>query len=203
MSEDAPRKASMVKRNQESVQAFFNSETGQHLDVDGMKINSATPIDYVGADGEVHTGLAVVKPSNPSSPGEWWWKIMLSDLLGVLEDISGKQADALRAILDEFDPVTGIVIKSQKDLAVKAGCSLMTVNKVIKIMVKRNLITMPSNGIYVINPRFMSQGGNKRFDTLLIRYEDCDKKGQGRLNVNDQERNYIDVEPEVTQDARD
>lgn len=133
------------------------------------------PFTYVDDNGEVREGIKVVKDVDQSRPGEWWWKVMLSDLLDLLEDISGKQTQALRAILAQFDPHSGIVIVSQKELAEQAHCSLNTVNKVIKMMIKHDLIRMPKKGVYTINPAFMSQGGARRFNALWVQYQDSGK----------------------------
>lgn len=136
------------------------------------KAEANVPETYLYADGAggIHQGIRVVKDIDASKPGEYWWKLMLSDLLDLLEDISGKQTKALRAILEQFNPHSGIVLVNQKELAKQAGCSLSTVSRVIKLMRKHDLIDMPAPGVYTINPLFMSQGGKERFDSLLIQY---------------------------------
>ncbi len=135
--------------------------------------NVPEPYIFTDGNGEIQQGLRVVKDIDETKPGEFWWKLMLTDLLDLLEDISSKQTQALRAILEQFDPHTGIVLVNQKELAKQAGCSVNTVSKVINLMKKHDLIKMPKPGVYIINPIFMSQGGQGRFKSLLIQYRSC------------------------------
>jgi hypothetical protein len=144
----------------------------QQTSIEKAEANVPEPYFYTDKNGEVRQGICVVKDVDESKPGEYWWKLMLSDLLDLLEDISSKQTQALRAILAQFDPHTGIVLVSQRELAKQAGCSINTVSKVIQLMKKHNLIKMANAGTYMINPIFMSQGGKGRFDSLLIRYRE-------------------------------
>lgn len=132
-------------------------------------------VQWVDEQGELHVGLRIVKEVHSGSGnGEWWWKVMMSDLIGCLDEISGKQTAALKAILGLFDPHSGIVATSQKEIAEIAGCSVPTVNKVMKILQKRDLIRKKGPGVYVINPEFMSQGGRGRYDALMIQYKEAE-----------------------------
>lgn len=138
------------------------------------KVDSIKPqrIQWVDKNGEIHQGLQIVKEIDDNDKlGEYWWKVMLSDLVGLLDEISGKQTKALQAVLSQFNPRTGIIIMSQRELAEIAGCSIMTMNKVVKLMCERGLIARQTKGVYCINPLFMSQGGKGRFDTLMIQYQ--------------------------------
>lgn len=168
------KKASMVKKENQKVVAV-GDEQGNFVSTEA-EVGIPQPYQYVDEYGEIHTGLRVIKDVDYSQPGEWWWKIMLSDLLDLLEDISGKQTQALRAILSQFDPHSGIVIVSQKELAKQAGCSLSTVSKVVHLMIKHDLIRMPQKGVYTINPVFMSQGSRSRFDALLVQYRNTNQR---------------------------
>lgn len=149
-----------------------------YVDEDGnviqkeLKVNTPMPITFVDSNGELQHGVHIIRPVHSNS--EWWWKVMMSDLLRVLEEMSGKQTQALKGILDSFDPHNGIVIKSQREIAEDSDCSLMTVNKVMKILRNQGLIKMKSPGVYVINPNFMSQGNQGHFGFLLQQYVDVD-----------------------------
>ena len=184
-------KASLVKRENQKVVAASDDQ-GNFVSTEA-EVGIPQRYQYVDEHGEIHTGLRVIKDVDYSQPGEWWWKIMLSDLLDLLEDISGKQTQALRAILSQFDPHSGIVIVSQKELAKQAGCSLSTVSKVIHLMIKHDLIQMPQKGVYTINPVFMSQGGRNRFDALLIQYRNSGKHGSDEI---------IDIDPPIQNEKK-
>lgn len=151
-----------------------------------------TPIEWVDKNGEVHTGIRIVKEdSDNDKVGEYWWKLMLSDLITILDEISGKQTQALKTVLAQFNPNTGIIMMSQAELAKEAGVSLMTMNKVVKLMCERGLIARHSRGVYCINPLFMSQGGTSRFDTLMIQYKIADD------NQKNEKMPIVDIKPNI------
>lgn len=148
------------------------------------------PIEWVDINGEVHQGIRIVKETTDNDRvGEYWWKLMLSDLITILDEISGKQTQALKTVLSQFNPNTGIIMMSQSELAKEAGVSLMTMNKVVKLMCDRGLIARHSRGVYCINPLFMSQGGQGRFDTLMIQYNVAEN------NQKCENLPIIDIEP--------
>lgn len=187
------RKASMVARQSDVptapriLGAVGDDGKLVPLDSESVEVGVPTPIVYADSDGVLHEAVYVIKEAeeDESKASTWWWKVMLTDLLELLEDISGKQTQALRAILDQFDPHSGIVVVTQKELAKQAGCSINTVNKVVGLMIKHNLIKMPQRGVYTINPEFMSQGGRDRFNAMLIEYRKTknvrDKKLQKKV----------------------
>lgn len=183
-------KASMVSHadDGQKIVAYVTEDGEVH---DALEVSHASKlVDYVNpATGKASKALAIKRPA--ANRGEWWWKVMLSDMLRVLDGISGKQNKALKAILDSFDPHSGIVIKSQREMAEDAGCSLMTVNKVMKILQKENLVKMKKQGIYAINPRFMSQGGKDHFNALLYIYDEADMEVERYADLP-----MIDVSPD-------
>lgn len=148
------------------------------------------PIEWVDGNGEVHQGIRIVKETTDNDKvGEYWWKLMLSDLITILDEISGKQTQALKTVLSQFNPKTGIILMSQAQLAREADVSIMTMNKVIKLMCERGLIARHSRGVYCINPLFMCQGGKGKFDTLMIQYNVAENN-QKRKNLP-----VIDINP--------
>lgn len=151
------------------------------LDIKRAPLNTPMPMAWADEDGMLHPGVYMLKSA--PQPHEYWWKLMLSDMLNILDDISGKQTDALKTVLDQFDPRTGLIVMSQQELAAKAKCSYATMNRVLQIMIRHNVIAMKARGVYVINPAFMSQGGSTgRFDTLMIQYAQA--KGEDRPELN-------------------
>lgn len=141
-----------------------------------IDIDNVAPGQFVAAlavrkSGAVEPILVAGRGVESDKPSEYWWKLMLSDLLDVLEDMSGKQSKALRTVLDQFDPDTGIILATQEELAKICGVSDKTMRAVLKIMIAHGLIAMRSPGAYVINPNFMSQGGGRKYNKMLIQYQ--------------------------------
>lgn len=184
---DEEMKASMIKCNDRMV--MVPDANGELHEV---QLGKPVPFSYIGEDGQMHQGVQVYKEANTGKPGEWWWKVMMSDLIDLLEDISGKQTQALRAILAQFDPHSGIVLVSQEELAKQAHCSLTTVSRVLKLMREHDLIRMPRRGVYTINPQFMSQGGGDRFNALMVNYVHTSDIYLSNGHIDD----VIEIEPE-------
>lgn len=141
-----------------------------------IDIDNVAPGQFIAAlavrkSGAVEPILVAGRGVESDKPSEYWWKLMLSDLLDVLEDMSGKQSKALRTVLDQFDPDTGIILATQEELAKICGVSDKTMRTVLKIMINHGLIAMRSPGAYVINPNFMSQGGGRKYNKMLIQYQ--------------------------------
>lgn len=145
-----------------------------------IDIDNVAPGQFIAAlavrkSGAVEPILVAGRGVESDKPSEYWWKLMLSDLLDVLEDMSGKQSKALRTVLDQFDPDTGIILATQDELAERCGVSDKTMRTVLKIMINHGLIAMRSPGAYVINPNFMSQGGGRKYNKMLIQYQAATK----------------------------
>lgn len=155
------------------IMTYCHQDTLMPLDCDEVAPGQVIPVYAVHESGHIEPVLVAGRKVDGGKPGEHWWKLMLSDLLDVLEDLSGKQTQCLRAVLDQFDPDTGIILATQQELAERVGVSRATMNTVIKVMVKHGIIAMQSGGTYVINPAFMSQGGGRKYQKLLTVYTDA------------------------------
>lgn len=170
--------------------------------LDLTTVNPIEPesIEWVDRNGELHQGIRIIKESTDADRvGEYWWKLMLSDLISILDEISGKQTQALKTVLAQFNPRTGIIVMSQAELAKEAGVSLMTMNKVVKLMCNRGLIARQCRGVYCINPLFLSQGGKGRFDTLMIQYRIAEEN-QNKNRIPVLETEPIEPKPNVTEE---
>lgn len=152
------------------IVAFLDGNTLEVISPETVAPGQIVPGYALHESGAIEEILVAGRELADDKPAEYWWKIMLSDLVDLLEDMSGKQAQALRSILDQFDPSTGIILASQRELAERCGCSERTMHSVLKLMMKHNLIAMRGPGAYAINPHFMSQGGGGRYNKLLIQY---------------------------------
>lgn len=163
------------------ITTYCRQDTLTPVDCDDVAPGQVIPAFAVHESGTVEPILVAGRKVDGGRPGEHWWKLMLSDLLDVLEDMSGKQTQCLRAVLDMFDPDTGIILATQKELAERVGVSRATMNTVIRLMCKHNIIAMQSGGTYVINPAFMSQGGGRKYQKMLTVYTDAAKTQRPQL----------------------
>lgn len=180
----------VAKFNGAQIVAFLDPETHDPVDPNSIQVGKTRILEAVNANGEALMIAATAKSVDMTKPGEYWWKIMMSGLLDVLEDLSGKQTQALRAILDTFDPKSGMVICTQEEFVEKSGTSKSTVNRVLKLLRKHDLIRMKSPGVYVINPDFMRQGGEGRYHALLVQYRDARQvdEARGKRDVGEEKR---------------
>lgn len=167
--------AAITAPTSDPILTYVRQDTLLPIDIDNVAAGEMIPALAVRHSGTVEPILVAGREISEERPGEYWWKIMLSDLLDILEDLSGKQAQALRTVLDQFDPDTGIILMTQRELAERCGVSLKTMNTVLKLMIKHGLIAMRSQGAYVINPAFMSQGGGRHYRKMLIQYRSATK----------------------------
>lgn len=167
--------AKLTAPTADPILTYVREGTLVPIDVDNVAPGQFVPALAVRQSGAIEPILVVGRAVEEDKPGEYWWKLMLSDLLDLLEDMSGKQTKALRQILDMFDPNTGIVLATQEELAARCNVSDKTMRAVLKLMIKHELIAMRSPGVYVINPAFMSQGGGRQYSKLLIQYTNAKK----------------------------
>ncbi len=163
------------------IMTYCRQDTLVPVDTDDVAPGQVIAAYAVHESGNVEPILVVGRCVDAGRPGEHWWKLMLSDLLDVLEDMSGKQTQCLRQVLDKFDPDTGIILATQTELAKECGVAIQTMNRVMKILVKHQIIAMRGPGCYVINPAFMSQGGGRKYQKLLTVYTDAAKPKQAAL----------------------
>ena len=102
---------------------------------------------------------------------DYWWRFMVCDLISIMEDLPGKQMHAISAVLDSVSPYDNTIQLTQKEIAEKAGCSPKTMNTAMQVLKNHGVIKMVHRGLWMINPRFMSQGGGARkHETLAIHY---------------------------------
>lgn len=102
---------------------------------------------------------------------DYWWRFMVCDLISIMEDLPGKQMHAVGAVLDSVSPYDNTIQLTQKEIAEKAECSRVTVNAAMRILQEHGVIKKIRAGLWMIDPRFMSQGGGARkHETLAIHY---------------------------------
>lgn len=128
---------------------IIDAETGEILDPDGFMVEKAVP---AGRD--------------------YWWRFMVCDLVRLMDDLPGKQIHAVSTILDNVEPWTNGINKTLMELAEQAGCSEKTMRLAMNSLIDHGIVKRLGHGRYMIDPRFMSQGGgHRKFTTLAVRYD--------------------------------
>lgn len=137
---------------------IVDAETGEVLDPDAFMVNKQVP---AGRD--------------------YWWRFMVTDLVRLMDDLPGKQIHAVSCILDHVEPATNMVHLTLQELADDADVSEKTMRRAMNSLIEHGIMVRERQGRYMIDPRFMSQGGSTRkFTTLAIRYDSA-ARGNIRL----------------------
>lgn len=139
---------------------IVDADTGEVLDADGFMLEKRVPRGR-----------------------DYWWRFLVCDLISVMEDLPGRQMHAIGTVLDNVSPYDNTIQKTQAELAKEAGVSRPTMIAAMGTLQDHGIIKMVHKGLWMIDPRFMSQGGGRgKFSTLAIRY---DSAGSGNLRVVD------------------
>lgn len=135
------------------------------------------------ATGEVLDDDAYLTTKEVPRGRDYWWRFLVLDLVAVMEDLPGRQIHAMATVLDNVSPYDNTIQKTQAELAKEAGVARTTMNAAMQTMQDHGIIKMVRHGLWMIDPRFMSQGGGrKKFTTLAVRY---DSTGTGNLRMVD------------------
>lgn len=131
--------------------------------------------------GEVLDDNAYLTDKEVPSGRDYWWRFLVCDLISIMEDLPGRQMHAIGCILDNVSPYDNTIQKTQAELAKDAGVSIKTMNSAMGVLQDHGVIKMVHRGLWMIDPRFMSQGGgHRKFSTLAIRY---DSTGTGNIRL--------------------
>lgn len=145
------------------------------------------------ATGEVLDDNAYLTERQVPRGRDYWWRFLVMDLVSIMEDLPGRQMHAIGAVLDNVSAYDNTIQKTQAELAKDAGVSKKTMNAAMQVLQQHGIIKMVHKGLWMIDPRFMSQGGGRRkFTTLAIRY---DSVSQGQLKL-------VDAQDDAQDDAR-
>jgi len=160
-----------VKLNTQQAQ-LFDPGSGVPLTTGTVPINTPLPMAWAEGPGEdsINYGVFIAKSAAPVKK-EYWWKMMVKELVKVLEDMPGRQCKVLGLILDNVDDFTNCILLTQGQLAKATGASVATVNRVMQILMKHKVLLKLPVGGYQVNPRFMCQRDEKHFNTLMIKFE--------------------------------
>ena len=99
-----------------------------------------------------------------------WRRVVIGDLLSVLDQIGNKKIKVLEFLIDNMNSNNEINF-TQREIQQKTGISLQTINETIKALTEANIIKKHKR-IYVLNPQITSAYGSKEKNTMLcINYE--------------------------------
>lgn len=102
-----------------------------------------------------------------------FWKMYLTDFLGVLGIVESKQLDVFIYIADNTNPATNLFIGTQTEIAEACHCSRTTVSTMLIKLQNQHFVTKVRGGLYFVNPNVMMKGNeNKR--QMLITWERSD-----------------------------
>lgn len=102
-----------------------------------------------------------------------FWKMYLTDFLGVLGIVESKQLDVFIYIADNTNPATNIFIGTQQSIADACRCSRTTVSTMLGKLQKQGFVQMVQAGVYFVNPNVMMKG-NESKRQMLITWERSD-----------------------------
>ncbi len=94
-----------------------------------------------------------------------WRRVVLSDMLEVLEQIGNKKIQVLEYLIDNMNNNNEINL-SQREVAEETGISLQTINITFKALVKANLIKKIKRK-YVLNTTIISAFGSSKKNAML------------------------------------
>jgi len=129
-------------------------------------VTSETFYDEYGNPKEM---LVVEKTIKDKMDIKGWRRVVLADMVEVLDMIGNKKIKVLEALLDNIDRNNEILL-NQEEIAKIAGVSRKTVVNTIKSLAEVNFIKK-FKGRYVVNNSIIGIMGNKQKNTMLcIKY---------------------------------
>ena len=103
-----------------------------------------------------------------------FWKCYLMDFLSILGIFDSKQVDVFIYIAENTNQTTNTFLGSYRKIADDTGCSLSTVQRIMKKLQENNFIKKVQNGVWLVNPNILMKGNDKKRQILLSYYE-CDE----------------------------
>lgn len=94
-----------------------------------------------------------------------WRRVVLSDMLEVLEQIGNKKIQVLEFLIDNMNANNEMDL-SMRDIEEATGISLKTINTTIKALIKANLLKKIKRK-YVLNTRIVSAFGSTEKNAML------------------------------------
>ena len=99
-------------------------------------------------------------------------KVLLADLLNVLEVVGNKKLKVIRYILSNINNKTNQIIGTHQKISEKIGVSRVVVSQTFKLLQDADFLVKEQNGVYKINPSILIQGNDKKRKSMLIEYKE-------------------------------
>ena len=96
-------------------------------------------------------------------------KVYMTDFLVALNIISSKSVDVLAYLFEIMRANDNLIIATYEQIAKGAGTSERTVYMLMQKLMKANVISKQSNGVYMMNPKCMIKGDESKRQ-LLVNY---------------------------------
>ncbi len=100
-----------------------------------------------------------------------FWKCYLMDFMAILGIIDSKQLDVLIYILEHTKQSDNLFIGTQEKICKDTNISRPTVSRLMKKLQETNFITKVQNGVWMINPKIMVRGNDRKQHMLINYYE--------------------------------
>ena len=112
-----------------------------------------------------------------------WKRVMLLDMLNVLDKLGNKKIQVLNYILENID-TNNIFLKSLRQTSLETKISLETIRQVFKTLKELDILKPNINSLgYVLNPIvFSSYGSLEKQNRLIVNYEYEDYKPTKKYN---------------------
>lgn len=104
--------------------------------------------------------------------GGLWWDLMAPEMLRILEEMSSKRIRALKTVIGRFDPETGLLEASQRELAGLCDTSRTTIGSILKAMEENGLISVEGKGRYSMNPCFAKAAAAGSHEKILYVFQE-------------------------------
>ena len=106
--------------------------------------------------------------------GGLWWDLMAPEMLRILEDMSAKRIRALKTVIGRFDPETGLLEASQRELAGLCDTSRTTIGSILKAMEENGLVSVEGKGRYALAPCFAKAASAGSHERILCVFQEND-----------------------------
>ena len=98
-----------------------------------------------------------------------WHKIWLGAVLELINEIGGQRMRVLLHLCSTADSQNQIY-GSMRDIAAACGTSLPTVQRLMTVLQRADVITRRSVGVYRLNPDIVFRGGSQARLNVLMQY---------------------------------
>lgn len=110
-----------------------------------------------------------------------FWKITLSDFLGVLGIIESKQLDVVIYVLEHTRASTNTFEGTQRKISKDTGISLTTVSKIMRKLQDLEFLKQKQWGLYYVSPRILMRGSEQKRQVLLSYFDESKSKPKKEL----------------------